>query len=180
MVRRYKNSRRYDNPGPETSARPAYPLSHCEGPNPAWQKGIQMNYNPDILKQILQDSPEVAASYLFGSASRNEPVVNDLDLLILLYPHAEIHVAYFELTYRIAQALNTDTDKVDILFFDLKLADPEILYQAVNHGILLKDESPELLTDKIEELSCYFLENEFLIRERKRLERELVEDFCAD
>lgn len=139
-----------------------------------------LNYNLDNLKKILNDSSEVAATYLFGSAKRNDPAVNDLDLLILLYPEIDMHSAYFTLSNRIAKYLGISMDKVDILFFDLQLAEPDILYEAVNNGILLKNSSPQLLTERIEELSSYFIENEFLIRESKRLTRERLEDFCAD
>jgi predicted nucleotidyltransferase len=139
-----------------------------------------MKYDLDILKEVLNNSPEVAAAYLFGSAAKNEPVVNDLDILILLYPDVNQDHAYFELSYRIGQSQNLNADKVDVVFFDLEKVDPEVLYEAVNHGILLKNESPESLTDKIEELSNYFLENESLIKETKRLRRERIEEFCRD
>ena len=62
----------------------------------------------------------------------------------------------------------------------MQLTNAEVLYSAINKGILLKDDLPELLTDKIEELSRCFLENEFLIKEKKRLQREELEEFCAD
>jgi len=139
-----------------------------------------MNCNLNILKQVLADAPEVAAAYLFGSAAKNEPVVNDLDILILLYPDMNQDNAYFELSYRIGQSQNINADKVDVVFFDLDMVDPEVPYEAVNHGILLKNNSPELLTDRIEELSNYFLENESLIKETKRLRRERIEEFCRD
>ena len=139
-----------------------------------------MNINPDKLKQVLSDSPEVAAAYLFGSAAKNEPVVNDLDILILLYPDINQDNAYFELSYRIGQSQNINADKVDVIFFDIEKVDPEVLYEAVNHGILLKNNSPDLLSDKIEELSTYFLQNESLIKETKRLRRERIEEFCRD
>lgn len=139
-----------------------------------------MDYNINKLKQVLTDSPEVAAAYLFGSAAKNEPVVNDLDILILLYSGINPHNAYLELSYRIGQAQDINADKVDIVFFDLDMVDPEVLFEAVKHGILLKNRLPELLTDKIEELSTYFLQNESLIKETKRLRRERIEEFCRD
>lgn len=139
-----------------------------------------MNYNLDKLKQILNDSPEVAAAYLFGSAVVNESVVNDLDILILIYPGIKIHSAYFDLTERIAISQGVRVDKVDILFFDLQLADAEVLYEGLNKGILLKNDSPKLLSDRIEELSRYFMENEFLIQESKRLRKKRLEEFCAN
>lgn len=137
-----------------------------------------MDYNLDKLKQTLTDSPEVAAAYLFGSAAKKEPVVNDLDILILLYADINPYNAYLELSYRIGQSQNINADKVDVIFFDLDMVDPEVLYEAVNHGILLKNNSPDLLTDQIEDLSNYFLVNESLIKEKKRLRRERIEEFC--
>jgi predicted nucleotidyltransferase len=139
-----------------------------------------MNFDVEKLRKILNDSPEVASAYLFGSAAKNEPVVNDLDILVLLYPDINQDNAYFELSYRIGQSQNLNADKVDVVFFDLDQVDPEVLYEAVNHGILLKNNSPGLLTDKIEELSNYFLENEALIKETKLLRRERIEEFCRD
>jgi len=139
-----------------------------------------MKYNLENLKKVLNESPEFAAAYLFGSAAKNEPVVNDLDCLILLYPDINQDHAYFELSYRIGQSQNLNADKVDVVFFDVEKFDPAVLYEEVNHGILLKNESPESLTDKIEQLSRYFLENEFLIREAKRLRRERIKEFCCE
>jgi len=130
-----------------------------------------MKFDLEKLKQALSRSPEVAAAYLFGSAARNEPVVNDLDILILLHPGENQNHAYLELSYRIGQALGLNADKVDVIFFDLNEVDPGVLYEAVNQGILLKNESSEYLTDRIEELSNYFLENESIIKEEKKLRR---------
>ena len=42
-----------------------------------------MEYDLDKLGQALMDSPEVAAAYIFGSAVSEEPIVNDLDILVL-------------------------------------------------------------------------------------------------
>ena len=131
-----------------------------------------------VLKEALNESPEVVAAYLFGSAARDEPVVNDLDVLVLLHQGTNKDTIYFDLICRIAQALDFTEDQVDILFFDLQEAAPEILYEALNQGILLKNESPELLSDKIDELSHYLIENEFFIQQAKQLERERLEAFC--
>ena len=134
----------------------------------------------NILKQTLNNSPEVAAAYLFGSAAKNEDVVNDLDILVLAYPGTNSDSLYFELCGRIAGALGIREDSVDLLFFDLDEAEPEVLYQAVSQGILVKEEDAELLTDRIEALSQYFLMNEPLILRAKQLRKELIEEFCAD
>jgi predicted nucleotidyltransferase len=128
-----------------------------------------IKYNLNMLKQTLQDSPEVAAAYLFGSAAMNAPVVNDIDILILVYPDIDKNIAYFDLVSRISEVLALPEEKIDILFFDLQEADPDILYEAVNNGVLLKNEFPELLGESIEKLSLYLIQNEFIITRAKQL-----------
>ena len=137
-------------------------------------------YDLDTLKETLRNSHEVAAAYLFGSAATNSPVVNDLDILILVYPNINKDTTYFDLVCRISEALALPEDQIDILFFDLQEGDPEILYEAVNKGILLKNESPELLGDSIEKLSLYLIQNELIIARSKQLRHEQLEVFCAD
>jgi uncharacterized protein YutE (UPF0331/DUF86 family)/predicted nucleotidyltransferase len=137
-------------------------------------------FDTNILKQVLDSFPEAAAAYLFGSAAKNEYVVNDLDILVLAYPETNSDRLYFELCGRIAEDLGIHEDTIDLLFFDLDEADPEVLYQAVTQGILLKEEDTELLTDRIEALSQYYLVNEHLIFCAKRLRKEMIEDFRAD
>jgi len=139
-----------------------------------------INYNLDILKQTIRNSTEVAAAYLFGSAATGEPVVNDLDLLVLIYPAIDKNIAYFDLLYRISKSMDIPVDQVDLLFFDLQEADPSILYEAVNKGILIKNESPDMLSEMIDKLSLYFMENEFMIKHAAQLKRERLEEFCAD
>jgi predicted nucleotidyltransferase len=138
-----------------------------------------IKYDFDMLKQTLRNSPEVAAAYLFGSAATNAPVVNDLDILLLVYPHIDKNTAYFDLVCRISEALALPEGKIDILFFDLQEADPDILYEAVNNGVLLKNESPELLGESIEKLSLYLIQNEFIITRAKQLRHEQLEVFCG-
>ena len=139
-----------------------------------------IKYDLAMLKQSLRDSPEVAAAYLFGSAATNAPVVNDLDILLLVYPDIDKNIAYFDLVSRISEALTLPEEKIDILFFDLQEADPDILYEAVNNGVLLKNESPELLGESIEKLSFYLIQNEYVIARAKQLRHEQLEVFCAD
>ena len=138
-----------------------------------------IKYDLDMLKQSLRNSPEVAAAYLFGSAATNAPVVNDLDILLLVYPHIDKNTAYFDLVCRISEALALPEGKIDILFFDLQEADPDILYEAVNNGVLLKNESPELLGESIEKLSLYLIQNEVIITRAKQLRHEQLEVFCG-
>ncbi len=44
---------------------------------------------------------------------------------------------------------------------------------------MLNNINPELLSDRIEELSRYYLRNEPTILNAKRLEKERLEDFCG-
>ncbi len=132
------------------------------------------------IKEVLQNSPEIAAAYLFGSAANREPVVNDIDILILPWPQLDPLGALFDVKARLIETLKLPEEKLDVLLFDLKYADPEVLYSAVNTGILLKDEDTDFLTDRIEELSRYFLENEYLIRQAEQLRQEMLDEFCRD
>jgi predicted nucleotidyltransferase len=131
------------------------------------------------IKEVLESSPEVAAAYLFGSAARKGKQARDLDILLLPYPDAGNDLVYFAVAYRLAEALHIPAEDVDILLFDLKEADPEVLYEAVDGGILLKNDLPDLLSERIEELSSYFIVNEFVLRNAKRLEAERLEEFCG-
>ncbi len=146
----------------------------------AYRNSTVKKYDFDRLGRVLLNSPEVAAAYVFGSAVAEAPVVNDLDILVLLYPHIDLNTAYFELHNRIAKSQNASENQIDILFFDLEEADPEVLYDAVNKGILIKNESPALLVEKIEDLTRYFIANEFMISQAELLEQERLEAFCAD
>ena len=87
-----------------------------------------------------------------------------LTYIVMLYPHIDRNTAYFKLHDRIVKSQNTIENQIDILFFDLEEADPEVLYDAVNKGILIKNESPALLVEKIEDLTRYFVANEFMTK----------------
>jgi len=139
-----------------------------------------MFFEIEGIKGSLAAVPEIAAGYLFGSTARQEAVVNDLDLLIIVGPGSDAERAIWELTRQISESLGVDADRVDILLFDLRQADPKLLYRAVTEGILFKNELPDLLTDKIEALSRYLVEHEYLINEAKRLWIELIEEFSAN
>ncbi|MDY6972101.1 MAG: hypothetical protein SV775_07210 [Thermodesulfobacteriota bacterium] len=108
-----------------------------------------------------------------------EPVVNGLDILILLYPGINKDAVYFDLICGITQAMGLAEEHVDVPFFDLKEVHPEIFYEAVNQGILLKNGSPQFLGDRIEAFLQFLVENEFLMRHEKELDREIMEAFCA-
>ena len=132
-----------------------------------------------VLKTCLAKTSEVLAAYLFGSAAKNESIVNDLDIL-LLHPDILSQDVYFDLTYKLSKALGISEDRIDLLFFDIDEADPMVLYDAVNQGVLLKNSDPNMLADSIDALSRYFLENEPMIERARRLRRDRVEDFCAN
>jgi predicted nucleotidyltransferase len=139
-----------------------------------------MKLDLNIIKSAVAAIPEIAACYLFGSAAKDESVVNDIDLLILVYPNVDAEKVLWTATERISDAVNLPADVLDILLFDLSLANPHVLYAAINQGILIKNESSELLADRIETLSRYFLDNEPIIQRAGRLNRELIEEVCCD
>lgn len=143
-----------------------------------WNK-IMININFKNLKNTLQSFNEIEAAYIFGSAARREPVVNDLDLLILGSSNANLNNLYFYLVQKIEHDHKIPEDQIDILFFDIHLADPFVLDKAVNTGVLLCNKNERLLTDRIEELSSFFIENEPLLNEAIRLKREQREVFCG-
>ncbi|MBF0453132.1 MAG: hypothetical protein HQK75_20695 [Candidatus Magnetomorum sp.] len=136
--------------------------------------------NADKLKDTIISCNEIEAAYIFGSAARCEPVVNDLDLLILAASNANMHKLYFNLVHNIANDQKIPESQIDILFFDIHLADPFILDQAINTGVLLYNKNEKLLTDRIESLSLFFIENEPLLNESIRLKREQREVFCGN
>ncbi|MBT3224789.1 MAG: nucleotidyltransferase domain-containing protein [Deltaproteobacteria bacterium] len=115
------------------------------------------------LKRCLDKKPEVVAAYLFGSAATEESVVNDVDLLVLLRPDIDKYEAYFDIVSNLAKTLGISEDRIDLLLFDLGEADPIILYNAINRGVLLKNSDSNILGDMIDALSGYFLENEPII-----------------
>ena len=141
-------------------------------------KNTQTNL-ADIIATIKQCS-EVSAAYLFGSAARADGMVNDLDILVLLNRNVDKHKAYINIIYKLSQALNISEDCIDVLFFDTEEADPSVLTRAVNKGILLKDDDPEYLSDTIDSVSRYLMDNEVMMIRGKRLRQERLEVFCEN
>ena len=129
------------------------------------------------LKTILARCPEVSAAYLFGSAASGEVVVNDLDILVLLHQDIDKDEAYINLTYNLSKSLKIPEACVDLLFFDLEEADLSTLTRAVNRGILLINHDPEYLSNMIDNISRYLLENETMIIRARRLRQERMEVF---
>ena len=131
------------------------------------------------IKEHLATKPDILVAYLFGSGVGGEGVVNDLDILIFADEKASRLKIQLGLINDLSKLTGLTADKIDVVFFDQEEVDPNILKTAINHGILLKNINPELLSDRIEELSRYFLRNEPTILNAKRLEKERLEAFCG-
>ena len=133
-------------------------------------------YLRDLIN-TLERCTEVSAGYLFGSAASGEAVVNDLDILVLLRQGIEKDKAYINITYNLSELLKIPEACVDLLFFDLEEADLSVLTRAVNLGILLINHDPEYLSNMIDKISKYLLENETMIIRAQRLRQERIEAF---
>ena len=116
------------------------------------------------IKASIQKCTDVSAAYFFGSGSQALPVVNDLDILVLLKKHADKRTAFFDVIHKLSSQLNLE-------------ADVSVLVRAVNEGILIKNDNPEFLSDIIDEFSRYLLENEAMMIRGLRLRRERLEEF---
>ena len=104
-------------------------------------------------------------------------MVNDLDILVLLKQDIDKDEAFMNLTYNLSKSLKIPEACVDLLFFDLEEADPSILTRAVDQGILLLNRDPEYLSDIIDSLSRYMLDNETMMIRARRLRQERMEVF---
>jgi predicted nucleotidyltransferase len=131
------------------------------------------------LRKGLEQNNDVLAAYLFGSIAAEEPVRNDLDILVLLREDGDRFEAYTQLKRSLAEASGLPEDKIDLLFLDLREANPHVLIKAVNSGILIKNSNPDLLSQRIEDISMYFLENEPVLQRAEILRRESLEVFCG-
>jgi len=129
------------------------------------------------IKASIQKCTNVSAAYLFGSGAKALNAVNDLDILVLLNKHADKRTAFFDVIHKLSSHLNLPEDHIDLLFFDYHEADVSILTRAVNEGILIKNDDPEFLSDRIDEFSRYLLENEAMMIRGLRLRRERLEEF---
>jgi predicted nucleotidyltransferase len=139
-----------------------------------------LSVNIPKLKNLMQAMPEIAAAYLFGSAAEGGPVVNDLDLLVLTFPGVNQDQAYFDILGRLSQELCLPEERIDLIFFELDVVDPHVLHSAINNGIIIKNQNPELLSERIDQLSLFFLINESYIQRAKALLEEQLEEFCAN
>ena len=130
------------------------------------------------IRECLDTKPDILVAYLFGSGVSGEEIVNDLDILIFADEKANRLKIQLELVSNLSKLTGLTAHKIDIVFFDQEEVDLNILRNAINHGILLKNIAPELLSDRIGKLSKYFLRNEPVMLNAKRLEKERLEAFC--
>lgn len=128
------------------------------------------------LKAFLKKRNDVSA-FLFGSAAIDEDVVNDLDILVLLSRNVDKNETYIDLIHELSDRLNISEEHIDLLFFDIKEADLSILSKAVNKGILLKNDDPNYLSEAIDNVSRFLLENEAMMIRGKKLRQERLEVF---
>jgi len=128
-----------------------------------------------VLAETLGERDEVLAVYLFGSCASDEPVVNDIDVLLLVREQdlGRRFMLLTELAVLIAERLGLSSDNIDLIPFDLDMVQPYVLHAALETGLLLKCTDEEALTDAIESLSRYFLENEPILRRQELLRREM-------
>ena len=66
---------------------------------------------------------EVEAAYLFGSFP-NEEVYNDIDILVIFNPYYYSQFSDFELVHLLSETLNIQSDKIDLIPFDLTKVSP--------------------------------------------------------
>jgi len=131
------------------------------------------------IKNYLTENTDIVAAYLFGSAVSGERVMNDLDILVLLDQKANRLNIQLELVSNLSRLTGLKADKIDVVIFDHEEVDPDILQKAINHGMLLKNIDQGALSDRIGDLSQYYLKNEPMILRAKRLEKERMEAFCG-
>jgi predicted nucleotidyltransferase len=132
------------------------------------------------IKTYLEERQDILFAYLFGSGVNKETAANDLDILIDTDAGADRLRTQLELVKDLGQLTGFPADRIDVVFFDAEQVSPDILRNAINHGILLKNTDQELLSNRIEELSKYFLENDSALLNALRLEKERLEAFCGD
>ena len=137
---------------------------------------------PDLhlIKKCITESPDVVAAYLFGSVVGREQAVNDLDILVFLNEGAKRLETQFVLMNRLSKVTGFKPDRIDIVVFDPDEVEPVILQKAINQGILLINNDPDFLSDRIEELSGYFMKNEPMIHRAELLKKERMEAFCEN
>ena len=127
------------------------------------------------VKQEMAENDNVAAAYIFGSIL--EPgIFNDVDIMILPEKNAlnDIFIVY-EISANLAEKLNISSDFIDMILLDLEKIDPLVLGEALKTGRLIKNKNPDYLSDKLDEVSSFFLMNEAVLSRRQKLLREQIE-----
>jgi predicted nucleotidyltransferase len=135
-------------------------------------------YELNHLKRIIKVRADIRAAYLFGSAAAGDSAVNDLDLLVLEDENANRIKIQLTLGAKLSELTGMPLDRIDIIFLDQNEVDPDVLRSAISTGILLKNDSPSMLSNKIEKLSSYFRINETTIHNSRQLQKERLEVFC--
>ena len=130
------------------------------------------------IRKAISDRPDVHAAFLFGSVVTRGKAINDLDMLILPAENVNRLKIQLELAITLSELTDLPVDGIDIVFFDQDIVDPKVLFNAVNTGVLLKNDAPSKLSKSVENLSKYFLVNESMIRNANRLNKERLEEFC--
>ena len=124
-----------------------------------------------IQEYVSQNAAKIAALYIFGSFTKNETVVNDIDILLLPAKDVDQEELYACVLKDLKQ-LVTDF-KIDLLLFNLKEVDPRILHQAITEGIAFVNDK-DYLGSKIDELSFILRQREYLYRQTKKYLMELL------
>ncbi len=124
-----------------------------------------------LREYVKNRADQIAALYIFGSFARNEPVINDIDLLLLPAREARKEEVYLRVSLDLEKLLQKF--KVDIVLFDTNEVDPLLLHKALSEGIPIVNDR-DYLGDKIEALSAVLLGTEYLRKERHRYLMEFL------
>ena len=127
------------------------------------------------VEQEMAENDNVAAAYIFGSIIESG-IFNDIDILILPEKSALNHIFLtYKISANLAEKLSISSDFIDAILLDLEKTDPLILGEALKTGRLIKNQNPDYLSDKLEEVSSFFLINEAVLYRRQVLLREQLE-----
>jgi len=123
----------------------------------------------------MAENDNVAAAYIFGSILESE-IFNDVDILILPEKNALNHIFLtYKISANLSEKLNISSDFIDAILLDLEKTDPLVLGEALKTGRLIKNQNPDYLSDKLEEISSFFLINEAVLYRRQVLLREQLD-----
>ena len=128
------------------------------------------------LKKYFSNRGDVAAAYLFGSLAMNEPVANDVDILVLAARDANPDDVWFSILADLCKILSLPEEKIDVIPFSLDEIQIEIIYDAVENGVLLVEKDEDYLGDMLEALSSRMKETEIIRARRLQL---ILEEYSA-